>query len=219
VADVPLGTRTVWYDRPVGRGEGSDARERLLEATIEYVSQHGIIDRSLRQLAAEIGTSHRMLVYHFGSKEGLLVEVVRAVEARQLEAMEALAADEGLDPADQFRRMSRRLTDPKLRGNERLFFELYAQALHGSAPASVLLPEVVHAWLAPLTELSVRYGVPPERAADHARLMLAVARGLLLDLVATGERRAIDRAFERFAELSEASLLTHHLTDHANPTS
>jgi AcrR family transcriptional regulator len=198
----------------VRQAETPDARERLLQATIEYVSQHGIIDRSLRQLATEIGTSHRMLVYHFGSKEGLLVEVVRAVEAQQREAMEALSADEALEPAEQFRRLARRLTDPKLRGSERLFFELYAQALHGRAPASALLPEVVHVWLEPLTELSIRYGVPPERAADHARLMLAVARGLLLDLVATGERRAIDRAFERFVELCEASLLAH-----ANPGS
>ena len=181
----------------------SEARDRLLRATIEHVSAHGILDRSLRQLAAEIGTSHRMLVYHFGSKEGLLVEVVRAVEAEQRSLMAELAADDTLEAGEQVRRMNRRLTDPRLRGNERLFFELYVQALRGGGPAAELLPEVVHAWLAPLRELAVRYGVPSDRAATHARLMLAVARGLLLDLVATNERKAVDRAFDHFVELSQ----------------
>jgi AcrR family transcriptional regulator len=43
----------------------------------------GIADLSLRQLAAAIGTSHRMLLYHFGSREGLLAAVTRAVEEQQ----------------------------------------------------------------------------------------------------------------------------------------
>jgi AcrR family transcriptional regulator len=172
-----------------------------------YVSKNGIADRSLRHIAAEIGTSHRMLVYHFGSKDGLLLEVVRTVEEQQRQAMNELSTDDSLEPAEQLRRMAKRLTDPKLRGNERLFFELYAQALHEGTPASTLLPEVIRVWLKPLTELSIRHGVPPERAADHARLLLAVARGLLLDLVATGERRAVDRAFEHFIQLCDSSAL------------
>jgi AcrR family transcriptional regulator len=40
----------------------------------------GIADLSLRELAAAIGTSHRRLLYHFGSREGLLVAIARAVE-------------------------------------------------------------------------------------------------------------------------------------------
>ena len=55
-------------------------RDRLLTAVSEYVASHGLSDFSLREVAAAIGTSHRMLLYHFGSKELLLVEIVRAVE-------------------------------------------------------------------------------------------------------------------------------------------
>ena len=46
-------------------------------------SAAGIGDRSLRDIAAAVGTSHRMLIHHFGSREGLLTEVVRTVEANQ----------------------------------------------------------------------------------------------------------------------------------------
>lgn len=55
-------------------------RERLLEAAIHYVMSRGVSDLSLREIAAAIGTSHRMLIYHFGSKEGLFVAIIRAVE-------------------------------------------------------------------------------------------------------------------------------------------
>ena len=66
---------------------GTNARERLLEATMDYVRKNGVGDLTLRQLAAAVGTSHRMLVYHFGSKEGLFVEVIRSVEAEQVQAL------------------------------------------------------------------------------------------------------------------------------------
>jgi AcrR family transcriptional regulator len=181
-----------------------DPKQRFLRATIDYVAENGITDRSLREIAAAIGTSHRMLVYHFGSKQGLLVEVVRAVEADQRRALDELTADASLDAGTQAARLAKRLTNPNLRRNERLFFELYAQALQGRAPAADLLPELVHAWLGPLRELSVRLGVPEAQADAHARLMLAVARGLLLDLVGTGERRAVDRAMAHFQALTES---------------
>jgi AcrR family transcriptional regulator len=185
----------------------SEAKVRLLAATIDYVADNGITDRSLREIAAAIGTSHRMLLYHFGSKEGLLVEVVRAVEAEQRRALSALSDDAPLDALEQTSRLAKRLTNPRLRRNERLFFELYAQALQGRGPAADLLPELVHVWLPPLRDLSIRLGVPEHEADAHARLMLAVARGLLLDLVGTGERRAVDQAMELFNRMTVAAHL------------
>ena len=185
----------------------SEAKARLLAATIDYVAANGMTDRSLREIAAAIGTSHRMLVYHFGSKEGLLVEVVSAVEAEQLQAVAALNDDASLDAREQMARLAKRLTSPRLRSSERLFFEIYAQALQGRGPAADLLPELVHVWLPSLRDLSIRLGVPEHEADAHARLMLAVARGLLLDLVGTGERRAVDRAMELFSRMTAAAHL------------
>ena len=81
----------------------SDERDRLLAATVEHATAHGISELSLRQLAAALGTSHRMLVYYFGSKEELLVEVTKAVEAQQRASLEQLAVDDGADPEAQMR--------------------------------------------------------------------------------------------------------------------
>lgn len=176
----------------------SQARDRLLAAAIDHVGRHGVADLRLRPLAAAIGTSHRMLIHHFGSKEGLLVEVVRAVEARQ---REALASLHELSPEDAGAAFWERLTSPDLAQHERLFFELYGQALQGRPWAAPLLDGIVDDWLAPLAALLVAGGTPEATARIDARLGLAVARGLLLDLLATGDRAAVTTAMERYLAL------------------
>ena len=77
--------------RPDGPGVPA-ARDRLLGAAIAYFAAHGIGDTSLRGLAEAIGTSHRMLIYHFGSRDGLLAAVVDRVEQAQRDALAALTA-------------------------------------------------------------------------------------------------------------------------------
>ncbi len=181
-------------------------RERLLAAAVDHVAAHGIGEVSLRQLAAALGTSHRMLVYHFGSKERLLVEVIRVVEARQREALADLVTDAGLPVAEQARRMWRRLADPALWPHERLFFEVYGQALQGRPHTTELLDGIVDSWLEPLAALNVARGLSPEKARAAARLGLAVTRGLLLDLLATRDRAGADAAMDLFVEMYQALL-------------
>ena len=76
-----------------------DPRERLLRRAIDHIADRGLSDLSLRELAAAIGTSHRMLIHHFGSKEGLWVEVIRTVEAAQRAALPERLPDPTADPA------------------------------------------------------------------------------------------------------------------------
>jgi AcrR family transcriptional regulator len=177
--------------------EATSARERLLAAAIEHVSQHGVGEISLRGLAAALGTSHRMLIYHFGSREALLIEVIQTVEEQQRMALAAILEDADLPPAEIMRRMWARVADPALWPNERLFFEVYAQALQGSPHALPVLDGIVEAWVQPLAAL-VAPGRPMAEARAEARLGVAVVRGLLLDLLATGDRAAVDAAMERY---------------------
>jgi AcrR family transcriptional regulator len=66
----------------VGRHKQPEIRERLLEACTDYALQHGLPDR-LGPLTTAAGTSPRMLLYHFATKDGLLREVLRRARARQ----------------------------------------------------------------------------------------------------------------------------------------
>ena len=187
--------------------EATGPRERLLAGAIEHVSQHGVGEISLRQLAAALGTSHRMLLYHFGSREALLIEVIRTVEEQQRTAL-ALILEEEADapPQEVMRRMWARVADPALWPNERLFFEVYAQALQGSPHALPLLDGIVDAWLEPAAEGFVAYGLSRVEALAQARLGVAISRGLLLDLLATGNREAVDAAMEAYIDLMERRL-------------
>ncbi|RIQ15690.1 TetR/AcrR family transcriptional regulator [Jiangella rhizosphaerae] len=185
--------------------EAGGGKERLLRAAVEYVAANGVGERSLRQIAAALGTSHRMLIYHFGSKEGLFVEVARTMEDRQRELLSELDAVEG-DPLEVARRFWARLADPVLWPHERLFFELYGRALQGDPAALPLLDGIVDTWVTALAGPMERAGAAPEVARAQARLGLAVARGLLLDLLATGDRAGVDAAMEQFVAMYAATL-------------
>jgi AcrR family transcriptional regulator len=173
-------------------------KERLLDAAVEHALDKGIVDLSLREIASAIGTSHRMLIYHFGSREGLVVAVVREVERREHEmiAWESFTADDA-------RREWERLIDPSLRAQERLFFEIYVHALLGRPGTDGFLEEALEGWISPMVDSLTRSGVERDEARVVARLGVAVTRGLLLDLLASGDSAGVTRAYELFASLLE----------------
>jgi AcrR family transcriptional regulator len=172
----------------------SQARNRLLAAAVEQAMRGGIADLSLRELAAAIGTSHRMLLYHFGSREGLLTAVAQAVE----EAQRAVVSEWGITSANS-RRLWQHFSDPRLWPAERLFFELYAHALLGRPGTEGFLDNATEPWVSALTPAFAREaGLDEATARAEARLAVAVTRGLLLDLLATGDHVAVTEAFERY---------------------
>jgi AcrR family transcriptional regulator len=160
------------------------------------MAKAGIGARSLRDIAAAVRTSHRMLLHHFGSREELLVAVVEEVERRQMDSLAVLPED----PMAAARAMWASLRGPQLRPLERLFFECYARAAQGEEPFARLVPGAVDTWLAAVGERAAS-GVD----AASIRLGLAVTRGLLLDLVATGDEAGVDAAYNRFLDLLTAA--------------
>ncbi len=178
----------------------------MLDAAIDYTAQYGMGDLSLRALAAGLGTSHRMLIHHFGSKEGLWVAIVHEVEARQRELLARMLPDPSRPAGEAMRSWWKHISDPSLWPNERLFFELYGQGLQGRPHTGPMLEGIVEDWVQPAAEISIASGVPPQLARAHARLGVAVTRGLLLDLLATGDVAAVDAAMEAFIDLYEAWL-------------
>jgi AcrR family transcriptional regulator len=158
-------------------------RAATLAKAAAYVLEHGLADLSLRPLAKALGTSPRMLLYDFGSKERLIHEILAEIRRHETSLLEADVHSLG----DVWHWISA----PERERFLRLFFEIYIDAL-GREEAQPLVRD----WLAYLQE---RW-TPPTDAAT-ATLMIAVVRGLLLDRLATGDRARTDEAFRRFSEL------------------
>jgi AcrR family transcriptional regulator len=167
-------------------------RRELLDALIEEFADGGIGDRSLREVAAAVGTSHRMLLHHFGSRDAMLVAIVEQVEQRQMGLLSELPTN----PAEGFAAMWSDLHRPELRRLERLFFECYARAAQGEKPFARMVPGAVNGWLS-----AVEAAADGPTGPAMTRLGLAVTRGLLLDLVATNDDAGVDAAAKAFASL------------------
>jgi AcrR family transcriptional regulator len=170
-------------------------RTQLVERGVDYVCTHGLAGLSLRPLADAIGSSPSLLLYHFGSKDALIVEIIRAGRARQ-QAMVSDSALAGLSDADAARMLWSAWSSPLWEPLVRLFFEVYALALQDRSRFPGFLEHAVDDWL---KALQPNGATPRDRA--HATMMLASFRGFLLDLCATGDRARIDRAVDLFLHL------------------
>ena len=169
-------------------------RRELLGDVVAYAYRHGIGDVSLRELAELVGSSHRMLLYHFGSRAGLLAAVVAESEVREREVA-ASYAEAGTSPVDALSDAWRRLRAPARAGEERLFFELAAMAMYRRPGTERVADELVERWV----DLAAAAGT----STMQLRLDVAVIRGLLLDLLLTGDRKGTDAAFGRYLALRE----------------
>jgi AcrR family transcriptional regulator len=178
------------------------ARDALLDRAMTHVAEHGLSDLSLRELAAAIGTSHRMLNYHFGSREGLVAAIVTAMEAQQREALAALA-EGAASPRELIESQWAQLTDPAVRPFVALFFEVLALAVHERPGTEGFLDQLTDPWLALASELAGRMDLVTD--LDELRLGVAVSRGLLVEVLASGEVEGPTASLRRFLDMWEQS--------------
>ena len=170
------------------------ARDELLERIVAEVATNGLADRSMRELAAGVGSSHRMLLYHFGSRDGLVAAIVAATEAAQRDALRELSVD-AASPAELVRRLWDRVSTPELRPFVRLFFETLATQARTPGTAT----DPTEDWLDTVRHLgSVAAGTDD----TDTRLGIAVMRGLLIDVLATGDVESATAALDRYLELA-----------------
>jgi len=176
-----------------------DRRQQLLEATAAYLLRHGVAGLSLRPLAAAIGSSARLLIYHFGSKERLLIESMGVIRVRARSEVEAMlgAGSRNPDLAVLIRRFWRWSTSTRHRPYLRLLFEVHGLALqHPRRYAGYLEGSILH-WIDLLgAALQASLG---RRARPTATLIVGTIDGLLMDYLSTGDLKRTSRAIEVFA--------------------
>jgi AcrR family transcriptional regulator len=177
----------------------SARQEELLELAYEYVLDHGISDLSLRPLAQAIGSSPRVLLFLFGSKDGLVRTLLARARAAQL-ALARQAADKRPDagPADLAMAIWDWLAAPRHRPLATLWLESYARSLaEPDGPWAGFAAQTVADWLTVLADAQPAARRRTKAGAAERTVALSVLRGALLDLLATGDTDRATAAVHR----------------------
>ena len=161
-----------------------ERREQLLNGAIDYVTTNGISGLSLRPLAKALDVNVSVLLHHFGSKEAFVGEIMNGVQSRQGEFLRDLAAQIGPSGVDS---IWDRFSDDRHAAAWRVLFECHAFALQRPGNHGDFLDHVVTDWI---EELEPRLG------RDRATLAVAALRGLMLDLLTTGDRDRVAASVE-----------------------
>jgi AcrR family transcriptional regulator len=178
----------------MGRRPQPEIRQRLLDACTDHALEHGLPDR-LSPLAAAAGTSNRMLIYHFGTRDDLLREILAQARRRQVAAFTDLLRLRSDEPYTvTLARAWAGISGPRSEPYLRMFGRLHDSAGEPLWPG--FRRTATTDWLAPLEDGMGSLGRP-----ELATVVLAVIRGLLRDLDATGDSARTDRAFHDFLAL------------------
>lgn len=177
----------------------------LLERAYEYALGHGLAELSLRPLALAIGSSPRVLLYLFGSKDGLVRALLTRARTDELALLNRLRDLNGQQPLGL--RTAAEQVWAWLAAAERrplltLWLEGYSRSLlDPDGPWSGFAQATVDDWLAILGTAQ-----PPEQrdtpqGEQQRTLVLAALRGALLDLLATGDEERTTAAVRAQLEL------------------
>ena len=168
----------------------------LLDAIIGYLVKHGVSDLSLRPLAKAVGSSPRVLLYHFGSKEAMVDRVLARIREQQRTCYEKMAPPCFAPPSAGCREIWRDMTAAKSEPLFRLFFEVYSLALQRPRRFADFLHNTIEDWLDFLAKPMHRGGYERSDSRAFATVVLAGFRGLMLDYCASRDRKRLDRALD-----------------------
>lgn len=187
-------------------GRDTARRDELLAAAADYVLAHGLAGLSVRPLAAALGLSHRTLLYHFASKDKLILDILDVVRARDgVRIADYLSRVDARTAAELFRSAWAYFSAPERAPYTRFFHEVFALGLHAE-PYRTWVAGVLDSRAAMIAAALATLDMPEARTRAAATMITAAVRGLQLHLLTTGDRELTDAAFEELLAALEARL-------------
>jgi AcrR family transcriptional regulator len=185
----------------------SARKTELLEAAYNYALTHGLTDLSLRPLASAIGSSPRVLLYLFDSKDGLVRALLARARTDELAMLEQLEKNNaGTDLPEALIHIWDWLAAPAHRNLLALWLEGYARSLTDpDGPWGGFAKQTVTDWLTVLKQFQPSAVRATAAGVAERTAALALLRGSLLDLLATGDIPRTTKAMRRQVQSFEAS--------------
>jgi len=158
--------------------EPQQRRRQALAASVADLMLAEGLEFGLRGVADRLGTSGRMLLYYFTTRDELVAAALDEVSARLARLLAARSAGPRLSPAGFLAEVLQGTRDPEIGPYMRLWTEIVARAARGESPYRDLAPRVVAGWIAWIDSrlTPARAAEPPGRAAA----LLALVEGLFL---------------------------------------
>jgi AcrR family transcriptional regulator len=194
----------------MARPVNAQRRQALVEAAARHLAQHGLANTSLDDIATSAGTSARMLIHHFGSKDQLIAQALEVARRWQLDHARAYFVP-AIDAAAVLEATWPWLVDRESLNYFRLFQHVAAlERLHGPAADTEFADRLGADWtpiLVAVFAADPRYRADAQSLSD---LTIAIYRGIAIDLVASPYDERHRRTLDRFIQLlrSSASELT-----------
>jgi AcrR family transcriptional regulator len=172
-----------------------EKKQALLEQCLEAAIVSGMIDLSINTIAKNIGTSGRMLVYHFGSKQELERQLITLLEIRlreKLWSFETVALGSENSLTTTLLAMWQHLTSPAMHGLLKLTMDLNQRAIHGDVETQHFLERENQQWVDSLVNLT--------NDKTRALALLHLFQGAILDFLTTGNAQRGQQSITSFAE-------------------
>ncbi|MGW7386799.1 TetR/AcrR family transcriptional regulator [Streptomyces sp. NPDC054794] len=167
-------------------------RRDLLERVRSYVIHNGLADLSLRPMARALGTSDRMLLYYFGTKERMVAEALALYEARPLLRVRGLLDTMGTPrDAAALRRFAeeiwRQFSGPDMRATLPLYLEVMSASVLHPERYGPVMRDLLGEWTGLVTSLFRGLGMTEPHARTEATLLVDAMFGLLTAPLADGD--------------------------------
>jgi AcrR family transcriptional regulator len=176
-----------------------ERKEEILNAVVEYILHHGVSDLSLRPLAEATGTRARLLIYHFGSKEELIIEAMARIQQRAQQSFLPMIEDlHPLTLGNLALRFWAWATEKENEGFVRLFFEVHGLALQSPTEYAHYLQDSALRWRKMVIQAIPQRG-NPERRESIATIVVGALDGILLDYLSTRDIARTSLALNLFA--------------------
>lgn len=174
-------------------------RTELLHAVMDCMSREGLADLSMRRIARQIGVSAPTLLHHFSSKEQLLTQALAGLQRAEIATLTQAFAGKGI--AEGLASLWQIHTTHGSRDQLRASFEFQAIALRDPGRFPSYHQNVTRPWVEVLHKALANSGCPDQQRIAMATLLAGAYRGLLTDLLATGEIRRVSQGFDALMKL------------------
>jgi AcrR family transcriptional regulator len=178
----------------MGRDPDPTIKVALLQKILQYLLEHGVQDLSLRPLAKALGTNARMLIYHFDSKEQLIIEALELAQQYQIEGLTKRPKPKASSEAELAYLWQWFSSDDFLAFGK-LLFEIEVLGMNGNAHYSAFAKQIIEGWV---KFIQTRFH---NCDANTAHLIVNTFSGFLLDVLITHDRKRVNASFKTFSTL------------------